>query len=77
MPEPKSKQCLQTFLGFITYLSRFIKNFSQKTSILRDLNKEAVYNFTDEHKKCFAQMKAEISETSLLHYNNNNNNKCI
>ena len=37
MPEPTNKVELQQFLGFITYLSRFVKHFSTKSATLRDL----------------------------------------
>ena len=39
---------LRSFLGFVTYLSRFIENFSEKTAILRQLLKENMkYIWTD------------------------------
>ena len=36
MPEPTNKVELQQFLGSITYLSRFVKDFSTKSATLRD-----------------------------------------
>ncbi|PIK45275.1 hypothetical protein BSL78_17872 [Apostichopus japonicus] len=39
MTPPSNKTELQQFLGMMTYLSSFVKDFSSKTSTLRDLLK--------------------------------------
>jgi hypothetical protein len=69
MPQPKDKTELQQFLGFITYLSRFIKDFSSKTALLRDLlNKDSEFLWEPHHMKAFTDLKEEVSESSLLQY---------
>ena len=40
LPEPQDKTELQHFLGMLTYLYSFFKDFSSKSSVLRDLLKK-------------------------------------
>ena len=69
MPEPKNVTELQQFLGCVTYLSRFIPNFSDKTAILRELlKKESEFIWETHHKEAFENLKQELSSKSLLHY---------
>lgn len=69
MPTPTSKTELQHFLGFITYLSKFIPEFSQKTAVLRDLlSKDAIFLWEAHHQKAFCALKTEVSENSVLNY---------
>ena len=58
---PEDVQELRSYLGFMTYSSRFIENFSEKTAILRQLLKENVkYIWTETHQKCFENLKYEL-----------------
>ena len=69
MPVPMNKNEVQQFLGLITFLSRFIKDFSSKTSVLRDLlKKDADFIWEEHHQKVLDDLKQEISDKSLLHY---------
>ena len=53
----------------LTYLSSFIKDFSSKSSILRDLLKKDVdFIWEAHHQNAFDSLKSEISESSLLNY---------
>ena len=53
----------------MTYSSRFIENFSEKTAILRQLLKEDVkYIWTDTHQKCFENLKYELCGKHLAFY---------
>jgi hypothetical protein len=71
MPAPSSRAEVQQFLGFITYLSRYIKDFSSKTAVIRGLlSKEAEFIWEPHHQRIFDQLKEEVSEQSLLHYYN-------
>jgi len=71
MPAPTNRAEVQQFLGFITYLSRYIRDFSTKTAALRDLlNKDTEFIWETHHQKAFDQMKQEVSEKSLLRYYN-------
>ena len=69
LPEPQDKTELQQFLGMLTYLSSFIKDFSSKSSVLRDLLKKDVDFIWEAHyQNAFDSLKSEISESSLLNY---------
>ena len=69
MQEPRSKTELQQFLGCMTYLSRFIPNFSDKTTLLRELlQKDSEFISEVHHQQTFESLKNEISNASLLHY---------
>ena len=61
MPEPTNKVELQQFLGFITYLSRFVKDFSTKSATLRDLlrqDSEFIWDGASPKSICFAQERS-------------------
>lgn len=67
MSEPQNKTELQTFLGMVSYLGKFIPNLSSRTSILRELiknNNEWVW--TADHTKSFHKLKALISSAPVL-----------
>ncbi|XP_030851766.1 uncharacterized protein K02A2.6-like [Strongylocentrotus purpuratus] len=69
MPIPSTKAELQHFLGFITYLSHFIPDFSTKTAVLRDLlKKEADFIWEPHHQAAMEKLKREVSEKSLLQF---------
>ena len=69
LPERQDKTELQQFLGMLTYVSSFIKDFSSKSSVLRDLIKKDVDIIWEaHHQKAFDSLKSEISEYSLLNY---------
>lgn len=69
MPEPACKAELQSFMGFMTFLSSYIPSFSSKTSILRDLlKKDATYMWEPHHKKAFDALKEEVTANSMLRY---------
>ncbi|PIK45946.1 hypothetical protein BSL78_17195 [Apostichopus japonicus] len=69
MTPPSNKTELQQFLGMMTYLSSFVKDFSSKTSTLRDLLKaNTEFLWEAHHQSTFNQLKQEISASSLLLY---------
>ena len=69
MPVPTTKAELQQFLGFITYLSRFMKAFSAKSAVLRDLlRQDSDFVWETHHQQAFVNLKNEVSDSSLLHY---------
>ena len=68
MPEPTTKAELQQFLGFITYLSRFVR-VQHQVRCPRDLLKQdSDFLWEAHHQKAFENLKNEVSESSLLHY---------
>ena len=69
MKRPKNNIELQQFLGFTNYLSKFIKNYSVKTTVLRELlPKESVFVWEEHHQQCFDALKRDISEDCILRY---------
>ena len=71
MPAPTSKKELQEFLGFVTYMSPFIKNLAEKAAPLRELlKKESVFIWEEHHQACFQSLKDAVSEDATLVYFN-------
>ena len=69
MPAPKNKSDLKNFLGFLTYLSKFISNFSHKSASLRDmLKQDSQFLWEEHHQRTFESLKKEITEDSCLKY---------
>jgi len=68
--EPKNSTELRSFLGLLTYLSRFIPNLADKTTPLRDLLKNnSTWVWNHSHQSCFNELKQSISnETNLAHF---------
>lgn len=65
--EPSSKKQLQRLLGKFTYLSKFIKNFSDITSPLRELLKKDVeFIWENEHSKALQELKTLICQPPVL-----------
>lgn len=69
MPSPKNKLDIQRFLGMVTYVSRFIKNLSEKTQPLRDLIKNNNMFFWGEaQENAFKNLKADLIKDVTLNY---------
>ena len=69
MPAPTTKAELQHFFGFIAYLSRFVKAFSTKSAVPRDLlRQDSDFVWEAHHQQVFLDLKKEVSDNSLLHY---------
>ena len=69
MPAPTNKKELQEFLGFVTYMSPFIKNLAEKSAPLRDLlKKESLFIWEDHHQKCFQNLKDVVLDDATLVY---------
>ena len=69
MPAPTSKKELQEFLGFVTYMSPFIKNLAEKAAPLRELlKKDSVFIWEVHHQACFQSLKDAVSEDATLVY---------
>ena len=73
MKPPKNVKELETFLGMVTYVSRFIPNVSEKTSILRNLlRKNIVWRWDIMHENAFNEIKQILSKQPVLQYFNFN-----
>ena len=68
---PKNKKGLETFLGIINYVNRYVPNHSQITSPLRNLTKVGVqWNWGANEEKAFNDLKNILIEKPVLNYYN-------
>ena len=69
-PSPKSRKELQSFLGAVNYLSKFIPELSSLRSPLQGLiKKDSEYQWTRTHEQTCNRIKeAAIESTLLSHY---------
>ena len=69
MPKPTTLKDLQTFLGMIQYLSKFLPRIAEIAEPLRDLmKKHAPYAWGPEQNQPFANIKREIVQAPILKY---------
>jgi len=66
---PVNASELKSFLGFATFCSRFVPNYSTLTGPLRELLKDnSPFEWTKEHQLAFENMKEIISRNICLSY---------
>ncbi|XP_068229908.1 uncharacterized protein [Palaemon carinicauda] len=66
-PTPSDKKELKTFLGMVSYYSKFCPNFSIITSPLHVLTSSKVrFHWTQDHDKAFRQLKLFMTSSPLL-----------
>ena len=71
MPAPTNKKQVESFIGMITYLSKFSPRLSEIAEPIRELSKDKVpFNLGPEYQSAFLQMKEEIASTPVLAYYN-------
>lgn len=69
MSAPTNKAELQRFLGMVTYLTKFIPNFSTTTAPLRELLKtDIAWHWTTQHTETFNLIKTKLETTPVLFY---------
>jgi transposase InsO family protein len=73
MPEPTSIANVQTLLGMVTYICKFLPNLSTVTEPLRNLIKESntegfEFYFSEEHRKAVIQLKEMMTNAPVLRY---------
>lgn len=71
--KPKDIPELRSFLGMITFISPFIKNFSEKTKVLRDLLSVKKFEWGSKQQEAFDHLKM-ITHDYLIkrgYFNNN------
>lgn len=72
MPAPSDVKSLKRFLGMVSYLAKFLPSMSQKTEILRSLDrKNTDWNWTKDHQSAFENIKKDICSTPVLKYFDN------
>ena len=69
MPAPEDKKGLQRFLGMTNYLSRYVENYSDKTSVLRELLHDDVsWHWETRHDQAFQNLKDNLCKPPVLAY---------
>lgn len=69
MKPPTNKQEVQTFMGFITYLGKFLPNLSEVSAPLRSLTEKDVHWHWDaEQESSFQKLKLLVTESPILRY---------
>ena len=73
MPPPRCKKQVQSFIGMVNYLSKFLTQLSELTKPIHELSKEKVpFNWGPEHDEAFHLIKREITAAPILAYYNPN-----
>ncbi|KAK2713236.1 hypothetical protein QYM36_009191 [Artemia franciscana] len=73
MPSPSCREELQTLLGIINYLAKYIPSLSTKNKKLCDLTKADPLIWEDEHTQILEDLKSSIvSNTPFLNHKSNN-----
>ena len=71
MPAPTCKKQVQSLIGMINYLSKFLARLSEIAESSRKLSKDKMpFNWGPEHQDTFKQMKKEIVRAPILAYYN-------
>lgn len=66
---PSDKKELQTFLGMVNFVSRFIPNMSTVTAPLRELlKKDVAWVWEDRHQQSFMALREALSKAPVLAY---------
>ena len=69
MKAPTNKKELQTFLGFVQYLAKFLPNMSDVSAPLRQLlHKEVEWHWENEQEKSFQTLKKMCTNAPVLAY---------
>ncbi|KAK2701516.1 hypothetical protein QYM36_019838, partial [Artemia franciscana] len=63
MPRPRNREELQTLLGRLNYLSRYIPNLSSQNEPLRTLSKQHKFVWEEVHDNAFDTIKKSICST--------------
>jgi len=73
MPDPQSIKQVQTLLGMVTYICKYMKNLSSVTEPLRTLLKEAnepgfKFHFDEIHREACTEIRRMLSTAPVLRY---------
>ena len=67
MPSPKTRQEVQSFLGYMSYVRRHVPDVSRVTPVLSSLLKKDVkFEWTNKHEKAFQQCKKLAGNMATL-----------
>ena len=71
MVTPTDVKSLQRFIGFITYLSRFLRDLSDRLEPLRQLTRSnRIWSWDQTHDKIFEDVKHLVTTSPVLVYHN-------
>ena len=71
MPPPSSKREVQSFIGMINYLTKFLPRLTELSEPIRELIKDKEpFNWGPEHQESFAMLKKELVGAPVLAYHN-------
>lgn len=66
-PAPRNKTEIRKFLGFVNYVSKFVKNLATKTQSIRELlRNDSQFAWTEKHQQDFDHLKSEIASYPVL-----------
>jgi transposase InsO family protein len=69
MPEPKTKQEVQSLLGMVNYSARFIPDYSTVTEPIRKLTrKDSTFLWGTEQQEAFERLKFVLAQNPVLAY---------
>ena len=68
MRSPRDVKELETILGMVAYVAKFIPRLSDLTAPLRDLKKEESWHWTKKHEAALNRIKAELTSERVLKY---------
>lgn len=69
MQTPKCKEDVQRALGMLTYVSKFITNFSNETTPLRNLlKKNVLFEWGHEQEKALESLKNKLITSLVLQF---------
>ena len=71
MPPPSSKKDVQSFIGMINYLTKFLPRLTELSEPIRELIKEKVpFNWGLKHQESFNILRKELVRAPVLTYYN-------
>ena len=71
MPAPTCKKQVQSFIGMVNYLSKYLVRLSDFAEPIKELSKnKLLFNWGQEHQEAFKQMKRENARAPILAYYN-------
>ena len=65
-PTPTNKKEVQSFLGFINFYRRFIKDFSHHARPLFDLTGKEAWRWDNAQQEAFEKLKEMVTSTPIL-----------
>ena len=68
MSAPEKRQTLESFLGLVSYYSRYVPNISKLESPLREIVKDTKFSWSELVQRSFDSIKRAIATNTVLAY---------